>query len=87
VIARIKDERQRVELLRQAISKNLSLNEIKVAVKELIPESEQAPEKLLIQRWSKLGQQLRKSEAWNDRRKRDRITKLLDELERLTVDS
>jgi ParB family chromosome partitioning protein len=42
-IARVKDEGQRSKLLKQAVSKNLSLNEIKVAIKELTPEYGASP--------------------------------------------
>ncbi len=85
-IARVKDEQQRDELLRQAISQNLSLSEIKTRVKEAKEdlEPDEMPERVLVSRMSELTKRLKKSKAWNDRKKRDRITKLLDELERLT---
>ena len=84
-IARVKDEEQRSKLLKQAIAKNLSLNEIKAAIKELKPDSETTPEKILIERLGEISKRLRKDETWGDRKKRDRITKLLDELDKLTV--
>ena len=84
-IARVKDEEQRSKLLKQAIAKNLSLNEIKAAIKELKPDSEPTPEKILIERLGEISKRLRKDETWGDRKKRDRITKLLDELDKLTV--
>lgn len=84
-IARVKDEEQRSKLLKQAVSKNLSLNEIKVAIKELTPESELTPEKVLVERLGEISKRLRKSETWGDRKKKDRITKLLDELDKLTA--
>lgn len=83
-IARVKDEDQRSELLEQAIAEDLPLSEIKARVKELKPESEQPPEKFAAQRLGEIGKRLQKSNVWNDRKKRDRITKLLDELDRLT---
>ncbi|MBD2034288.1 ParB/RepB/Spo0J family partition protein [Leptolyngbya sp. FACHB-321] len=83
-LARVKDEGQRSKLLKQAIAKNLSLNEIRAAVKELTPEAALTVEKMVAQRWSEIGKQLQKTEVWSDRKKRDRITKLLDELEKLT---
>lgn len=84
-IARVKDEQQRDELLRQAISQNLSLSEIKTRVKEAKAdlEPDEMPERVLVSRISEVTKRLKKSKAWNDRKKRDRITKLLDELERL----
>jgi len=84
-IARVKDEEQRSKLLKQAIAKNLSLNEIKAAIKALTPEVEPTPEKVLVGRLGEIGKRLQKSENWGDRKKKDRITKLLDELDKLTA--
>ncbi|MBD2023800.1 ParB/RepB/Spo0J family partition protein [Leptolyngbya sp. FACHB-711] len=86
-IARVKDEDQRRDLLEQAIGENLPLSEIKARVKEIKPELEQPPEKIAAQRLSEIGKRLQKGEIWSDRKKRDRITKLLDELDRLTAES
>nr|WP_199314282.1 ParB/RepB/Spo0J family partition protein [Leptolyngbya sp. FACHB-671] len=84
-IARVKDEQQRSELLQQAIAKNLSLSDIKAWIKGLKPELEQIPEKVLVQRWNEIGKRLQKDKTWGDRKKRDKITKLLDELDKLTA--
>lgn len=84
-IARVKDEKQRAKLLKQAIAKNLSLTEIRTAIKELTPETEPTPEKVVVDRLSEISKRLRRSETWGDRKKRDRITKLLDELDKLTA--
>ena len=86
-IARVKDEGRRSKLLKQTIAKNLSLNEIKLAIKELVPETEPTPEKILVEQLGEIGKRLRKSETWGDRKKRDRITKLLTELDQLTTDT
>ncbi|MBD1866743.1 ParB/RepB/Spo0J family partition protein [Cyanobacteria bacterium FACHB-471] len=86
-IARVKAEDQRRELLKQAIAEDLPLSEIKVRVKEIKPELELPPEKVAVQRLSEIGKRLQKGEIWSDRRKRDRINKLLDELDRLTASS
>ena len=85
-IARVKDEQQRDALLKEAIAQGLSLTEIKAKVEEVKVDSvsEPAPEQVLIGRMGELTKRLKKSKAWEDRKKRDRITKLLDELERLT---
>jgi ParB family chromosome partitioning protein len=85
-IARVKDERQRDVLLEEAIAEGLSLNEIKARVKESKAdlEIEATPERVLVERLGELTKRLKKSKAWTDRKKHDRITKLLDELERLT---
>lgn len=84
-IARVKDEEQRSKLLKQAIAKNLSLNEIKAAIKDLTPEVAPTPEKALVEQLGEIGKRLRKSEAWGDRKKRERIAKLLNELDKLTT--
>ncbi|MBD2054638.1 ParB/RepB/Spo0J family partition protein [Oculatella sp. FACHB-28] len=86
IIARVKDEQQRDALLKQAITLGFSLTEIKAKVKESKVDlvSEPAPEQVLVDRMGELAKRLKKSKAWEDRKKRDRITKLLDELERLT---
>jgi ParB family transcriptional regulator, chromosome partitioning protein len=85
-IARVKDEQQQSELLRQAIAHNLSLKEIKIRVKQTKPEAEPNPGQLLISRMAELTKRLKKSDAWNEHKTRDRITKLLDELEHLTTE-
>lgn len=84
-IGRVKDEEQRAELLKLAISKNLSLNDIKAKIKDLKPESEPDPERVLVSRLSEISKRLQKNKAWNDLKKKDRITKLLDELDKLTA--
>jgi ParB family chromosome partitioning protein len=63
------------------------LNEIKVRIEALKPEVEPTPEKVVAERLGAISNRLQKPETWGDRRKRDRITKLLDELERLTTES
>src|SRR5579883_1687338 len=85
-ISRVKDEEQRSTLLKQAIAENLSLNEIKARIKALKPEVEPTPEKVVAERLGNISNRLQKPEAWGDRKKRDRITKLLDELEKLTTE-
>ena len=83
-IARVKDELQRSELLEKAITEKLSLNEIKEQIKALKPEIETTSEQVLADRCSEIGKRLRKSQNGRDRKKRDRIAKLLDELDKLT---
>ncbi len=84
-ISRVKDQEQRSKLLKQAISKKLSLNEIKAAIKALTPASEPTSEEVLVEQLCEISKRLRKSETWGDRKKRDRITKLLNELDKLTA--
>lgn len=87
-IARIKDDDQRKEVLEEAIAQDLSLSEIKARVKELKPsvEPEAKPEQALVIRMADIARRLKRSKAWDERRKRDRINKLLDELDRLAGD-
>lgn len=90
-IARVKDDQQRDTLLKQAIAQDLSLNEIKERVKAAKAPSEAEPEikpeQVLVSRMTEITRRLKKSRVWSERRKRDRITKLLDELERLTEET
>ena len=85
-VARVKDEPQRAELLKQAIVENLSLSEIKAKIKSLKPQLELTPEKVAIEQLSEISKRLQKVEVWGDRKKRDRITKLLNELDKLTTE-
>ena len=85
-IARIKDEQQRSNLLEAAIAQTLSLNEIKTKIQEVKPAIAATPEKAFVERLSGITKQLRKNKTWGDRKKQERITKLLDELEKLTSD-
>ncbi|MDX2229450.1 MAG: ParB/RepB/Spo0J family partition protein [Leptolyngbyaceae cyanobacterium bins.349] len=90
-IARVKDEQQRTDLLKQVITKNLPLSEIKTRIQALKSATENAapeetPEQVAAKRWSEIGKRLQKSQIWSDRKKRDRVTKLLDELDKLTAE-
>jgi len=86
-IARVKDEQRRSDLLSLAMAENLSLNEIKAHIKELLPQPESTPERILLERLSEISKRLHKSKAWGERKKRERIAKLLDELDKLTKES
>ncbi|MBW4611982.1 MAG: ParB/RepB/Spo0J family partition protein [Desmonostoc vinosum HA7617-LM4] len=84
VIARLKSEQQRSELLKIAIVENLTLSEIKAKVKELKSEIEVKPERILIERFVRISKHLRQKKLWSDIHKTERISQLLDELEKLT---
>ena len=86
-IARVKNEKLRADLLSLAIAENLSLNEIKAHVKELLPQPKSTPERILLERLSEISKRLHKSKTWGERKKRERITRLLDELDKLTKES
>ncbi len=83
-IARVKDDLLRSDLLSLAIAENLSLNEIKAHIKELKPQSESTPERIMLERLSEISKRLQKSKTWGERKKRERIARLLDELDQLT---
>ena len=83
-IARLKDEQQRQELLNLVLEQNLSLIEIKTRLKELKPETESSTEQVLVDRMAEIAKRLKKNKGWSERKKKERITKLLDELEKLT---
>jgi len=55
-------------------------------IKELTPEPELTLEKVMAQRWSEIGKRFQQSKVLSDLKKKDRITKLLDELDRLTTE-
>ena len=84
-IARVKDAAQQDELLARAITHNLSLKEIKEATKAMKPASADRdnPEQALLNRMVKITQHFKKNRSWENQKKQTRITKLLDELERL----
>jgi len=82
-IARLKNEQQRQELLDQVLEQNLSLIEIKTRLKEFNPAREDSTKQVLVDRMAQITKQMKKSTVWSERRKNDRITKLLDELEKL----
>lgn len=83
-VARVKDEQQRQELLERALTENLSLTEIKAQLQDLKPEPKAAAnEQLLVNRMAEIAKRLKQSKAWGERKKKERIVKLLDELEKL----
>ncbi len=81
-IARVKDEQQRKSLLKLAISKNLTLSEIKQKILECI-SSEETPAISYSQRYAQIGQRLKKSAIWEDPKKRTKLEKLLSQLDDL----
>lgn len=82
-IARVKDDNQRKNILEQAITQDLSLKEIKALIQESKPvvEIEDTPEQMLVVRMADIAKRLKRSKAWKQEKKRDRIIKLLNELE------
>lgn len=86
-IARVKDGQERAALLRQVRGEGLPLSEIRARARELQPPPEPTPESILAERWGEIGKRLRQGQGLSDRKKRARILKLLDELERLTTEN
>ncbi|MDZ8140093.1 MAG: ParB/RepB/Spo0J family partition protein [Nostoc sp. DedQUE04] len=83
-IAQVKNKEQRKTLLNLAISQNLSFREIKQKIQELnVIEQDNPPSKIYVQRYSKIGKQLKKTSVWNDPNKRAKLDKLLSQLEEL----
>lgn len=86
-IARLKSEQQRGELIKIAIAENLSLNEIKTRVKTIQSASDQHSQDIVTQRFHEINKLLRHKSFVINTRNRDKITKLLDELEQLISES
>jgi ParB family transcriptional regulator, chromosome partitioning protein len=84
-IARVKDEKSQNEILEQAILENLSLNEIRKLFQDT--KTVKTPEKIVLSRFAEISKQFKGSKVWNERKKSDRIMKLLDELEKLARDN
>ena len=85
VIARVKDEEVRQQLLEDAIAYNLSLSEIKRKVKELDEESpDETPS--LQNKADDTFRRLKKSKVWDDPKKKAHVEKLLAQLNALMLD-
>lgn len=90
VIARVKDEQQRSDLLDEAISQNLSLTQIKELIQkhELNQtDIEETPQQQLTRRYSDVGKRLKSTKIWDDTRKRKKLERLLGDLEKLLLES
>lgn len=80
-LAKVKNEQQRKELLSEAISKNLSLSEIKERIKQLQPQKEN---NLAREKINKIIKNLNQSKMWEKEPKKwQRLEKLLDKIELL----
>lgn len=84
-IARIKDEKQRAAVLKEAIEKSLSLAQIKEKVANLQTVSDEATNKqnTLKNRLDDAYRLSKRSNVWDDPKKQKRIEKLLTELENI----
>ena len=83
-IARLKDEKQREAVLREAIGQDLSLSLIRSRFSALLVASQAAATPLdLPGRASALARKLRRHKALRDENKRERLEALLTEMESL----
>lgn len=83
-IGRVKDEGQRQELLQAAIAQDLSIRDIRDRIKQLSQSqntASQPPD--YLKRFNAVSRQLKKTSAWEDQGKRDRLETLLKEIEDL----
>ncbi|RAM48812.1 MAG: chromosome partitioning protein ParB [Hapalosiphonaceae cyanobacterium JJU2] len=81
-IARVNDSETRKQLLEDAISYNLSLNEIKRKIKEIEQQSESESPSLKDQ-VDDTFQRFKKAKVWDDPKKKAKVEKLLAQLEAL----
>lgn len=83
-ISRIKDQGQRQELLQEAITQGLSIRDIRDRIKQLSQSQSPAPQPpSYMKRFNAVSRQLKKTKAWEDKAKRDRLEKLIQEIEKL----
>jgi ParB family transcriptional regulator, chromosome partitioning protein len=83
-IAQVKDEPQRKKLLKQAVSKGLSLVEIKGQVAELkIPGEPDDGAVSFPDRFDLVYRQVKKVKLWDDPKKLRKLEKMLADLEGL----
>lgn len=82
-IAKVKNEEPRKKLLSLAISENLSLSEIKLKIQELNNSQKEISSTSYVRRYSQIGQQLKKSDIWDDPEKLTKLDTLLSEIEDL----
>ncbi|MBE9042597.1 hypothetical protein IQ235_17685 [Oscillatoriales cyanobacterium LEGE 11467] len=86
-IAKVRDRDRQLELLEMAISQQLSLNQIRLKVREFngyLPEL--AAISQIRYRLANLQQTLEKSTVWQSDRKRKTLEKLLTQIEALIIE-
>lgn len=90
VIARITNEKQRKDILEEAIVQKLSLNEIKKRINETssINENSKIDENTNTHqsRFTEVTSKIKKSKVWNNPNKLQKFEALLTELEKLIID-
>lgn len=82
-IARLKDDKQRKSLLKDAIAKDMSLSKIKERIAALKAADEEEKPVTIRQQFDSAYQQMKKSKVWDDPKKQRKLEKLLADLEAL----
>jgi ParB family transcriptional regulator, chromosome partitioning protein len=83
-ISRFKDEEKRQEMLQEAITQNLSIRDIRDRIKQISQSQNSTFQHSdYLKRFSAVSRQLKKTNAWEDKHKRDRLETLLKEIEDL----
>lgn len=84
IIARVKDDKQRRQLLKSATGKNLSLTQIKQEIAHGKP-TDTSPESEIpaTVRFTQVAKAVNQSKIWDDPKKRRKLDKLIAELEAL----
>jgi ParB family transcriptional regulator, chromosome partitioning protein len=86
-IARVKDDTQRQKLLKLAIGKNLSLNQIKDQVVQIKEDSESSKlEVSMAMRLTQVTRAVNQAKVWDDPKKKRKLDKLIGELEALLAE-
>ncbi len=80
LIARVKDKQARSSLLLETLKNNLSLSQIKERIEELQPTNDKSSDPLSL-RLKTAYKQINKSKVWSDPKKRQKLEKLLNQLE------
>lgn len=83
-IAKLKDDEMRSLLLNEAIEFNLSINKIRLRIKEILKGTSQIT---LQDRMQNIYKEYTKKKLWDDEKKNKKIEKLLEQLEVLMEDS
>lgn len=83
LIARVKDSKVRNSLLSETLKNSLSLSQIKERIEELQPNSDKPSDSLSL-RLKTAYKQINKSKVWSNPKKRQKLEKLLSQLEALT---
>ena len=83
VVARVKDEKKRRALLREAVEEDLPMVSVRERAKALSTGSSPSPSEDLPARVSTLAKNLRRRGALSDREKRERLNALLTQMEDL----